>query len=272
VSSDSREYLRSTFEDVPELYDLARPSYPAPLFDDLAALAPLPDAARILEIGCGTGQATIALAERGYQITSIELGERLAAAARRKLSAFPGVEVINADFETWRAPHAEFDAVLAFTAFHWINPDVRFEKSASVLREGGALAVVETDHVLPPGGDGFFAEVQEDYEAVAPDDVKTKAGGPRHPDAVGDLRDEIEASGFFRNALSRRYLWDVTYTADEYVAVLDTYSGHRALDNGMRRRLYDRIRSRIETRPGGTVRKTYLATLNVAQSRRAAAG
>ena len=144
MSSDSREYLRSTFEEVAELYDRARPGYPAPLFDDLAALASLPDAARILEIGCGTGQATIALAERGYQVTSLELGAQLAAIARRKLSAFPGVEVVNADFEAWQAPHADFDAVVSFTAFHWIDPALRFEKAASLLREGGALAVAES--------------------------------------------------------------------------------------------------------------------------------
>jgi SAM-dependent methyltransferase len=269
VSSDSREYLRSTFEQVAELYDRARPGYPAPFFDELAALAPLPAAARILEIGCGTGQATTALAERGYRVMSVELGAQLAAVARRKLFVFPDVEVINADFETWQAPHADFDAVVSFTAFHWIDPALKFEKSASLLREGGALAIVETEHVLPSGGDTFFAEVQEDYDAVLPDE---KADGPRHPDAVGDLCLDIEASGFFTDAVSRRFLWDVIYASDEYIAVLDTYSGHRALDDATRRRLHDRIRSRIEARPDGTVRKTYLATLNVARLRRAATG
>jgi len=261
--------LRTTFEEVAELYDRARPGYPAALFDDLAVLAPLPAAARILEIGCGTGQATIALAERGYRVMSIELGEELAAVARRKLAAFPDVEVINADFETWEAPLADFDAVVSFTAFHWIDPALKFKKSASLLRDGGALAVVETEHALPPDGDSIFTEMQEDYAAVLPD---VQADGPKHPDAVGDLCDEIEASGFFHDAVAHSYLWDVVYTADAYVAVLETYSPHRALDGATRKRLHDRLRSRIEARPERTVRKTYLATLNVARSRRAAAG
>jgi SAM-dependent methyltransferase len=269
VSSDSREYLRSTFEEVPELYDSARPVYPATLFDDLAVLADIPDTARILEIGCGTGQATLALAERGYRVTCVELGAQLAAIARHKLSVFTEVEVINADFETWQAPQEEFDAVVAFTSFHWLDPARRFARVASLLREGGALAVVETEHVLPLDGDAIFVEMQEDYDAVLPD---VQADGPRHPDAVGDLCDEIEASGFFLNALSRRYLWDVIYTADAFAAVLETYSPHRALDGATRKRLHDRLRSRIEARPEGTVRKTYLATLNLARSRRAASG
>lgn len=47
--------------------------------------------------------------------------------------------------------------------------------------------------------------------------------------------------------------------------MLETYSGHRVLDNDTRQRLFERIRRRIESRPGGTVRKTYLATVNVAR-------
>jgi cyclopropane fatty-acyl-phospholipid synthase-like methyltransferase len=52
---------------VPELHDRARPTYPGPLFDDLASLGALGDGARVLEIGCGTGKATLALAGRGFR-------------------------------------------------------------------------------------------------------------------------------------------------------------------------------------------------------------
>jgi SAM-dependent methyltransferase len=260
-SSSQRHHLRATFEEVAELYDRVRPTYPQQVFDDLVALAQLPEAARIVEVGCGTGQATLPLAERGYRITCLELGERLAAMARRNLAAFPAVEIVNAPLETWQPAGAEFDAVVAFTAFHWIDPELRYEKPASLLRERGALAVVGTKHVLPAGGDLFFAEVAEDYVGLPDAD----ADPPPDPSAVGDFGDEIEASGLFSNVAGRRYVWDVTYTADEYVAVLDTYSGHRALGDERRRRLYERIHHRITARPQGKVRKSYLATLNVAE-------
>jgi SAM-dependent methyltransferase len=273
------EGLRTTFQQAPELYDRARPAYPPQVVDDLLALARLTAPARLLEIGCGTGQATLPLAERGHAVTCIELGEQLAAVARRKLAGFPRVEVIAADFETWQPEPggASFDAVVAFAAFHWLAPDRRYEKAADLLRAGGALAFVSTAHVLPPDGDPYFAEVEADYETVVPADSTWEAGGfyappwrLPDPDALADHSDEVvtgelRASGRFRDVQTRRYLWDTTYTADDYVALLDTYSHHRAFADDVRARLYERIRKRIEARPGRTVRQTTLALLYVAE-------
>jgi SAM-dependent methyltransferase len=263
--NDSRRRLRRTFEEVPEAYERARPLYLPQLFDDLVSLAALPERARLLEIGPGTGQATLPLAKHGYEIVGIELGEGLAARARRKLADFSNVKIVNANFETWEAAGEYFDAIVAFTAFHWIDPEARYRKSAELLKLEGVLAIIATQHVLPEGGDRFWREVQADYEAVVPDEESTKAGAPGPPEEVEDLSAEIAASGLFRNVAARRYVWDVPYTADEYIAVLDTYSGHRSLEPAKRQRLFERIHKRVESQPGQTVAKTYLATLNIAR-------
>jgi SAM-dependent methyltransferase len=255
------ERLRTTFEEVPELYDRARPTYPEELLDDLAELARLPERARIVEIGPGTGKATVALAARGYRVTAVELGAGLADVARRNLEAYPDAEVVTADFETWRPAEAGFDAVVAFTAFHWLAPEARYARPAALLRRGGALAVVTTQHVVPAGADPFFAEAQEDYEAVEPGSSKD---APGLPELVDDLGAEMEASGLFRVVGVRRYLEDVVYDAQGYVDVLATYSGNRAMAPERRDELFRRLRRRIERRPGGTIRKTYLRILNVA--------
>jgi SAM-dependent methyltransferase len=261
----NRQLLRATFEEVAELYDRARPQYPASLFDDLVALCGLAGGGRVLEIGCGTGQATLPLARRGLEIVCVELGERLAALARAKLAPFPAVEVVNSSFETWEPADAGFDAVVAFTALHWIEPEVRYEKAARLLGEDGSLAVVMTNTVMPDDGDSFWAEVQEDYDAVIPSD---ESRPPPHPDEVEDLSSELGESGYFRNVAARRYRWDVSYTADAYIAWLDTTSGHRSIRTDAREQLYALIHRRIETRPGREVRRSYLATLNVARPRR----
>jgi SAM-dependent methyltransferase len=261
VTEWTDERLRTTFEEVPDLYDRARPTYPAELFDDLAELARLPERARIVEIGPGTGKATVALAERGYRVTAVELGEGLADLARRNLAHYPDAEVVTANFETWQPVDAAFDAVVAFTAFHWIAAEVRYRRPADLLRTGGALAVVSTQHVVPAGADPFFAEVQEDYEAVEPGASK---GAPGPPELVDDLSGEIEASELLRVVGVRRYLEDVAYDAQGYLDVLATYSGNRAMAPALRQELFGRIRRRIESRPGGTIRKTYLRVLTVA--------
>jgi SAM-dependent methyltransferase len=253
--------LRATFDGVAELYDRARPTYPPELFDDLA-LAP---GSRVVEIGCGTGQATVPLAERGCEIVCVELGERLARLAAERLARFEQVRVANAAFETWEPGVAGFDAVVAFTSFHWLPPKARFAKPAAILREGGKLVVVNAEHVLPPVGDEFFVEVQADYEAVVPDDPATKGGAPGPPEQVTGIGEEMAASGLFRHVEERRYLWDVEYTADEYVALIGTFSAHLVLDPAVGKRLVERIHARIEPRPGGRVRKTYLALLDLGE-------
>src|SRR5690348_11321955 len=71
--------LRSIFDEAAELYDRARPGYPTALFDDLAGLADLGPGRRVLEIGCGTGQASVPLAARGCALVCVELGPGMAA-------------------------------------------------------------------------------------------------------------------------------------------------------------------------------------------------
>ena len=53
----------------------------------------------MLEIGCGTGQATVAVARTGCEIVAVELSADMAALARRTLAGFPAVRVDVAAFE-----------------------------------------------------------------------------------------------------------------------------------------------------------------------------
>jgi SAM-dependent methyltransferase len=259
----SREQLRATFEEVPELYDRARPTYPEEVFDDLVELAGLEAGDRVLEIGPGTGKATRPLAERGLRVVGIELGPGLARVGAERLSGLD-VDIVNANFETWEPETGEFAAVVAFTAFHWVDPELRYTKSARLLRARGALAVVDARHVLAEDADPFWEAVQEDYDAVVPSKENRP---PPPPEEVPSFEPEIDASGRFGAVTTRRYIWDVTYTADEYLAVLDTYSGHRSTPAPQRSELYARIRRRIEERADPRVRKSYVAILDVARRR-----
>jgi len=258
ISDADPHFLRASFDGSPEFYERARPVAPPYVFDDLVTLARLEPGARLVEIGCGTGQATVPLAERGFEIVGIELGERLGELARRKLASFPRVEVINSSFEQWNPRGKRFDAVVAFNSFHWVDSELRFAKSAAVLREGGALAVVGMRFLVHDDADPVWMQLQEDYEAVA------GLSEPRiHVDAVKDRSAEFEASGF-GNVRLRHYLWDITFDADAYISLLRTSSWHRRLDEDVRRRLFERIDHRIRSRPVQTITPTMGAVLYVA--------
>ena len=125
MSSSEGIRRRECFDEVADLYEKARPRYPDALVQDLIALAGLGPGNCVLEIGCGTGQLTVQLAQYGLSLVAIELGANLAAIARRKLSCFRRVTLCVADFDTWPLPVEPFDLVVAATAFHWLNPAIR---------------------------------------------------------------------------------------------------------------------------------------------------
>ena len=66
---------------------------------------------------------------------------------------------------------------------------------------------------------------------------------------------EIRESGLFDDVQTRRYVWDVTYTAQEYIELLDTFSGHIAMAREKRERLYRAIRQTLAERADGSVRR-----------------
>jgi SAM-dependent methyltransferase len=261
----TREQLRQTFDQAADSYQQARPEYPAGLLDDLVTAAALAPGARLLEVGCATGKATIPLARRGYRITCIELGSSLAAAARRNLQGL-GPEVIEGRFEDWRPrPGERFDLVFAATAWHWIDPDVRYQKAWAALRPGGHLAFWAAVHVVPDGGDPFFREIQDVYDEIN-EGLPPGYGWPR-PGELTEHSTEIEASGLFEVTLIRHYDWEQVYDADGYIALLDTFSGHIAMAGWQRERLYGEIRRRLAQRPDGTLRRHWGAALHVARRR-----
>jgi SAM-dependent methyltransferase len=261
--TDEREKLRATFDAAVDRYDRARPEYPRALFDELFRRTGLAEGDRVLEVGCASGKATRALAARGLRLTCIELGPSLAAAARRNLAGFADVDVITADFESWRPPEkTTYAAVVAATAWHWVDPVVRYQRAWELLRPGGHLAFWTAVHVLPPTGDRFFEEIQTIYDEIG------ESLGPRvwpQPREIGDDRAEILASGLFDLVSVTQFDWELHYDAERYIDLLETFSGHLAMAPWQRERLYAEIRRRLAQRPDGLVHRHWGAVLHVAR-------
>jgi SAM-dependent methyltransferase len=257
---------RETFDTAAALYHVARPRYPAALFDDLLAITGLRPPARLLEVGAGTGIATLPLAERGFQIEAVELGPALAAVARANLAAYPLVTVHEASFESWPLPAYPFDLVYSACAFAWVDPEVRLNRAAAALRPGGWLAVWTNQHVA--GGTAqFFIDVQDCYERFDPE---TPPGLRLIPaEGYEDDPDHLQASPDFAPnfapPLFRRYEWELSYSTAAYLDVLHTYSGHIALPEPNHSSLFSCIRELIDGRYGGKIRKNHLTQLMLAQ-------
>jgi SAM-dependent methyltransferase len=260
-----REELRTTFDSAAELYQQARPDYPDQLYDTVIAATGIKPGDRLVEVGCATGKATLPLAQRGFDLTCIELGPELASAARRHLAAYPEVRVIDGAFETWRPRDAApFDLVFAATAWHWVDPAIRYVRAWDLLRPGGHLAFWNASHVFPEGGDPFFADLQGVYEEIGEGASKNDVTQHR-PGELPDQRAEIEHSGLFDVVLVRHFDWELAYTADSYLRLLGTFSGHVAMQPWQRDRLYGEIRRRLAQRPDGRLRRHWGAVLHVAR-------
>lgn len=253
--------LRGIFDEDALLYDQARPGYPDALVDDLFELAHLGPGAGIVEIGPGTGQATLPLVARGASVLALELGASLAAQLGRRTAGLP-VDIAVGAFEDIALPRGRSDAVVAFTAWHWLTPGVRMQQAHDALRPGGCLATVTTEHVL--GGTAqFFADAQRCYERWDPD---TPPGLRLTPaEELPPWVDEVDTSELFAPAVRHRFTQDVTYSTRGYLDVLATYSGHRALSKERRRGLFACLERLIEGSYQGSVTKRYLYELRVAR-------
>jgi SAM-dependent methyltransferase len=259
-----RADLRWTFDSAAELYDRARPEYPEALIDALLRHCDLRPGDRVLEIGSGTGIATRSLLERGLVVTCVELGESLVAVARARLADTASVQIVHADFESWQPPDdLEFDAAIAATSWHWIDPTIGYPKVAGLLRPSGHLAVWTASHVFPDDGDPFFAELQDVYDEIG-ESVPTGAPRPSPAD-LSPPGLESASGGRFATTAVERFDWELTYDAASYIDLLDTFSGHIAMAPWQRQRLYSEIRRRLAERPDGRLRRHWGAVLEVSR-------
>lgn len=260
--------LRTTFDEAAVTYQSARPDYPEQLYADLLDVTGSEPPDHLLEVGCGPGKATLPLARAGFAITAVELGPALAEQARRNLAGFPDVDVVTAPFEEWRGPvdGTRYSLVYAATAWAWVDPAVRYARAAELLRPGGHLAVWNAVHGFPAGYDPFFEQIQEVYVELGEDRPGDK-WPPPPPEAAPDLSAELEESGHFEPVAVRRYVWGRRYTADEYIALLDTFSGHIAMGPVKRDRLYGEIRRRLAARPDGRLTRHWVSVLTVGRRR-----
>ncbi|MEU3371331.1 class I SAM-dependent methyltransferase [Streptomyces sp. NPDC006660] len=232
--------LGRVFNAVPELYDRVRPDYADELFADLVTLTAMNERSSVLEVGCGTGQATRSLAALGYSVTAIEPGAAMAALARHRMASFRTVEV---------------------------ETSIGWQRAHDVLRPGGWMALLSHVVVREPGEPEGYTETADLHERFCP-------GNPdwAHPPLEEDVRSTDEGWGLvddsgelFGPPIVRWYPAVQWFDGDGFADHLRSLSMYRRLDHEVREPLLDAIAERIRTRMGDRAARRYLSVLRVGQ-------
>jgi ubiquinone/menaquinone biosynthesis C-methylase UbiE len=279
-----RDVYGTVFDEIAAEYDRHRPAYPDEGIDQACRVAGIGSGDPVLEVGCGSGQLTRSLAGRGLRVTAVEPGTNLISLARQNLEGAGEVEFVNAQFENAQLPRARFRAVFSASAFHWIDPEVSWQRAADVLVPSGTLALVQYFGMAE-------ARSKQDQDAalaamkkVAPDiaanwpayrDLDATLAGIERRRAnisqawswlgsydigreyAGRLFGDIQAAGMPKL---------VEHTPDELGALVRTMSYHARLSPDQRQAL-DREYEAIYQRLGRPIRASTIAVLLTARRR-----
>jgi ubiquinone/menaquinone biosynthesis C-methylase UbiE len=249
----------TVFGEVAETYDRLRPPYPAEMFDDLAAAARLTAGSTVLEIGCGTGIATVDLVARGYDVCAVDPDPRMLRLARRRIPA-AGVRFIEGRFEDLSTMDTAFDLILAAGSWHWVDRETALPLAASMLTSTGSLAVCwnlprPEDSPRPRGLDEAYREFAPELAEVA---TQARNKDPDH------RRREIARSGWFSGPESFSYRWTRVLSSAKYADLLSTHSDHRMLGPDRASKLLAAIRDVLDGH-GGSLELSYETVLYFAR-------
>jgi SAM-dependent methyltransferase len=123
-------------------YDRFRPGYPDQLFDTIAERLQLPERPSVVDLGAGTGRASLAMAERGWRVTAVEPGRPMLDLLRAGASsAGLLVSTVQAGAEATGLSPQSADLVTAAQAFHWFEKDGALQEIAKILRPTGGVAL-----------------------------------------------------------------------------------------------------------------------------------
>jgi SAM-dependent methyltransferase len=227
-------------------YDHYRPCYPQACFDDLIETAGLATGDEVVEVGAGTGIATVPLVEAGLRVTAIEPGADMAAIAKGKLAG--RAMFVDGRFEDW-TPIVSASLVAAFNAWHWVDPSRGLEVAARALVPGGTIALAWTE-VVSWGSDRFAQLLVE------------TTGGPWPTGPLAECAASIEPlrmDARFGPVEVHRHRFERVLDAATFVAATRTYGG--SYDDGTCRAI---VRA-IDEQFGGSVTKVEEIVLYLAR-------
>lgn len=234
--------MEFAFDTICADYDRWRPTYVAELYEDLFAYQVITPDSNVLEIGIGTGQATLPILKTGCTCTAVELGAHLTDFVRKKFSAYEKFQVIQTPFQDFESPSNSFDLVFSATAFHWIPEEEGYPKVFDMLRSGGAFACFANHPYQDKGREDLNRAIQEVYAQYIPG---SSMGVEYGDEAAWNSAQQSKKYGFI-DVEYKLYHRTRTFTANAYCSLLGTYSDHLAIEETRRREFFSKLRQIIE--------------------------
>jgi SAM-dependent methyltransferase len=238
------EQLRSSFAGKAHAYHLSRPPYKSQLISSIFEHCALKEGARVLEIGCGTGQATQGFLDRGAIVTAVEKASDMASYARGCLRASPTQLTIHTQaFEEFELEAGSYDLVIAAAAIHWVLPEYRYAKPFAALKPGGHLAILWggtlswNEHVRNVF-ESFWKEIHgSDYEL----------GGPfkSFDEDVRERKEPLDSSGFFEPAQLLTAPFEKIENVDTFITFLTTWSSLEFMNVSRRGEFLEETRKKL---------------------------
>lgn len=178
--------------------------------------------ARVLDVGCGAGDLSLELLERGARVTALDVSPGMVDVARRRVERhFPGAEFegIAAPAEEAALEEGAYDAIVGRYVLHHIDPASGGASLARALRPGGRAVFLETSGRNP-------------LLMLARDHLAGRAGIPRFgtPDERPMTDDDIAAFGSsFRSVAAEYPVFEFATLVDRQVLRFRSPAATRAL-------------------------------------------
>jgi SAM-dependent methyltransferase len=262
--SQNLEQRKHWYGSVADDYNKVRPRYPQNLTDRVVELAQLssdatilevgcgPSDATILEVGCGPGNATISFARLGFSIVCLEPNPEFCRLVQHNCQEYPLVKILNISLEEWQLEASKFDVVLAANSWHWIPPEVKYSKSAQALRDNGFLILL------------WNMTPEPNYEAHAPSLTRYE-GREMQEEILRGFGQNILDSGLFRDLISEQIPCNVSYSTDDYLMLLNTFSQYRAIAPQTKNSLFEGLKDKLESQLQGSIELSYLSAFHLAR-------
>jgi SAM-dependent methyltransferase len=227
-----------------ELYERARPGWPAAAGEHVITQLRLGPGATVAEVGAGTGKLTRELAPRIGHVRAVEPDDEMRSVLERVV---PEAEALAGRAEQLPLPDAAVDAVFVAEAFHWFDGRAALAEFARVLRPGSGVALFWNAPAVEGPGTAFEPKPPAAFWEAH----ERRSLRKRPQDSYGSgLWREAFAGSPFGGLAEAAFPNQLELDPDGVVEHMESWSVIAGLPEGERRELVEELRSLLEA---GTV-------------------